>query len=204
MEPTAEIPAEERIKKAAKLIFTRKGFAATTIRDIAAEAGINLASINYYFRSKEKLFGVVMAETLDQLFSELEPVLYNASLTLVDKIKWMADHYINVVLKDRDLPFFLVKEVMAGSNQLPMIRNLPALMNSSFAIQLRALQTEGKIQYDPLHIILNMGSMLMMPFLTLQQIKTSVPITEEEFIKLMNERRTLIPMWIGQMIGVDC
>jgi AcrR family transcriptional regulator len=203
MESTVEITAEERIKKAAKLIFTRKGFAATTIRDIAAEAGINLASINYYFRSKEKLFGVVMAETLDQLFSELEPVLYDVSLTLIDKIKWMADHYINVVLKDRDLPFFLVKEVMAGSNQLPMIRNLPALMNSSFAIQLRALQTEGKIQYHPLHIILNMGSMLMMPFLTLQQIKTSGPITEEEFIKLMNERRTLIPMWIGQMIGVD-
>ena len=31
-------------------------------RDIAEEAGINLALLNYYFRSKEKLFGIVMME----------------------------------------------------------------------------------------------------------------------------------------------
>ena len=201
METAGEVSAEERIKKAAKLIFTRKGFLATTVRDIAAEADINLASVNYYFRSKEKLFKLIMAETIEQLFSELEPVLYDETTSLTEKIEWMAGHFINQVLKEPDLPFFIVSEVMAGSNKLPMIRNLPQLMNSQFAIQLRALSADGKIQYNPLHIILNVGSMMLFPFLSLQQVKNSAHISEDEFIQLMNERKKLIPFWIGQMIG---
>lgn len=40
---------------AARACIARKGLAATTSRDIAAEAGANLASITYYFGSKEQL-----------------------------------------------------------------------------------------------------------------------------------------------------
>ena len=74
-----------------------------------------------------------------------------------------------------------------------MIRNLPALLNSSFAIQLRELSTDGKIQYNPLHLILNMGSMMLFPFLSLQQVKNSVHNSEEEFTQLMNERKKTDP-----------
>ena len=55
---------EDKILKAANKVFTQKGFAATRTRDIAAEAGINLALLNYYFRSKKKLFDIVMLENL--------------------------------------------------------------------------------------------------------------------------------------------
>jgi AcrR family transcriptional regulator len=49
---------EAKIKNAARVVFHKKGFAATRTRDIAEEAGINLALLNYYFRSKEKLFEI--------------------------------------------------------------------------------------------------------------------------------------------------
>ena len=62
-----DLSTEEKIKAAAKKLFTQKGFAATRTRDIAEEAGINLALLNYYFRSKEKLFELVMKENV-QLF----------------------------------------------------------------------------------------------------------------------------------------
>lgn len=52
----------ERIKTAAAKLFAQKGFAATRVRDIASEAGINLAAVNYYFRSKQKLFDLIMGE----------------------------------------------------------------------------------------------------------------------------------------------
>ena len=48
--------------QAARKLFTQKGFAAIRTRDIAKEAGINLALLNYYFRSKEKLFDIVMMD----------------------------------------------------------------------------------------------------------------------------------------------
>ena len=44
---------EEKIMNAARAVFQRKGFAGTRTRDIAEEAGINLALLNYYFRSKQ-------------------------------------------------------------------------------------------------------------------------------------------------------
>ena len=53
---------EEKIKEAARKLFTQKGFAATRTRDIAEEAGINLALLNYYFRSKQKLFDLIMKD----------------------------------------------------------------------------------------------------------------------------------------------
>lgn len=50
----------------------RKGLAATTSRDITAEAGANLAAITYHFGSKD---GLVADALLDELRSWLTPTL---------------------------------------------------------------------------------------------------------------------------------
>jgi AcrR family transcriptional regulator len=47
--------ARERILVAAELLFARRGVDKTSTRDITTEAGVNVASVNYYFRSKEAL-----------------------------------------------------------------------------------------------------------------------------------------------------
>jgi len=65
---------EEKIKDAARMVFTEKGYAATRTRDIAEKAGINLALLNYYFRSKEKLFDMIMLEKLMHLMKGIVQV----------------------------------------------------------------------------------------------------------------------------------
>src|SRR4029453_16523245 len=47
--------ARERILVAAELLFAKRGVDKTSTRDITTEAGVNVASVNYYFRSKEAL-----------------------------------------------------------------------------------------------------------------------------------------------------
>ena len=47
---------QDRLLDAAEELFCDHGFEATTIRDIAAAADCNIASINYYFGSKENLY----------------------------------------------------------------------------------------------------------------------------------------------------
>lgn len=42
--------------QAARRHFARDGYTSTTVRDIATEAGVNVALINRYFQSKEGLF----------------------------------------------------------------------------------------------------------------------------------------------------
>ncbi len=45
----------ERILDAAERLFGDRGVVATSLRDITAEAGVNVASVNYHFGSKEAL-----------------------------------------------------------------------------------------------------------------------------------------------------
>lgn len=62
-----------RLINAAGQLFAEKGFKAVTVRDIAAEAGTQISSLNYHFRSKEELYqAVVVAACVDDLISEEE------------------------------------------------------------------------------------------------------------------------------------
>jgi len=56
-----------RILDAAERLFSTRGFHATSIRMITAEAGANLAAINYHFGPKKALIRAVYARRLEQL-----------------------------------------------------------------------------------------------------------------------------------------
>jgi AcrR family transcriptional regulator len=47
---------QERLLDAAEELFCEKGFEATSVRDLASAAGCNVASVNYYFGGKDKLY----------------------------------------------------------------------------------------------------------------------------------------------------
>lgn len=192
---------EEKIKDAARMIFTKKGYLATTIRDIATEANINVASINYYFRSKENLFAFIMEETIQKLFNKVEPVLNDESTSLNEKIEVCVGYYIDQVLENPDFPVFMVTEVMSGSTKLPIINNIDSLLTSSFAKQLRELQEDGEISFHPVNLLWNISGMIMFPFLTRPQMLQSGKLNAEEFHQLMQERKKLIPIWISQIIN---
>lgn len=53
--------ARDRILQAAAEVFSEKGFRAATVRDICLLAGVNVASVNYYFHGKESLYDEVLA-----------------------------------------------------------------------------------------------------------------------------------------------
>ena len=51
---------QERILDAAEALFVEMGFAATSLRAIAARADVNLAAAHYHFGSKQGLFGATV------------------------------------------------------------------------------------------------------------------------------------------------
>lgn len=53
--------------EAARHRFAQGGYAATTVREIADDAGVNVALINRYFRSKEGLFEACLTEAVEDL-----------------------------------------------------------------------------------------------------------------------------------------
>src|SRR3984957_16524874 len=151
-----DISTEEKLKEAARTVFTRKGYAATTVRDIAAEANINLALVNYYFRSKEKLFDLIMAETIQKLFEKIRPIIYDETTSITEKIESIVDHYLDLLIANPDFPLFIVNELLSGAKRLPiMTDNGKMFLNSYFVKQLGALRMEGKIDFHPVNIIMN-------------------------------------------------
>lgn len=66
-------PAEtrERILHAARDLFARHGFAATSIKDISTASGRNSALIHYYFDSKDSLYRAVLDDSLESGLARL-------------------------------------------------------------------------------------------------------------------------------------
>lgn len=63
--PASGSATRERILDAAERLFAEHGFAGTSHRQIAAEARVNLAAVNYHFGSKEGLFLAVVRRRLE-------------------------------------------------------------------------------------------------------------------------------------------
>ena len=55
---------KDRILDAAERLFARDGIEATSLRAITAEAGVNLAAVNYHFQSKDALVRAVIARRI--------------------------------------------------------------------------------------------------------------------------------------------
>lgn len=53
--------SRDRLLLAAVEIFAERGFRDSTVREICAQAGVNAASVNYYFGGKEKLYAEALA-----------------------------------------------------------------------------------------------------------------------------------------------
>ena len=59
----------------AEKLFSVTGFDGTSVRDIANEAGINVAMVSYYFGSKEKLMEAVFEQRTNQMRIKVENML---------------------------------------------------------------------------------------------------------------------------------
>lgn len=64
-----------RLIEATVAVIERDGFAHVTTRAIAAEAGTNIASVNYHFRSKDELVAGVLRDTLRSTVADCVEIL---------------------------------------------------------------------------------------------------------------------------------
>lgn len=200
---TADSTTEEKIKTAARTVFHRKGFAAARTRDIAEEAGINLALLNYYFRSKEKLFVLVMIETLTEFFGSVSVIINNPETSFEEKIEQFAAGYIDLIFREPDIPLFIMSEIRNNPEQLLQkvdIRN--TVFNSVFIRQFAEAVEQGKIRdQNFLHFMMNFIGLIVFPFIAKPLLKAISGLTEEQFDALIEERKKLIPVWIKAMMN---
>lgn len=64
----------DRVLDAAAERFVHQGYAATTLRQIAADVGIKAGSIYHHFSSKEELFAAILQQGIDVMVDAFEQV----------------------------------------------------------------------------------------------------------------------------------
>ncbi|MBE9463556.1 TetR/AcrR family transcriptional regulator [Dyadobacter subterraneus] len=191
-----DLSTEEKIMEAARKVFTEKGYAAARTRDIAEESGINLALLNYYFRSKEKLFELVMLEKVNKLFGTIIPILSDEKTELEEKLDKIAESYIDLLLVNPDLPIFVLSEIRRRPEKFAQLVNAKERVTQSvFMKQLMA----RKLNVSPFHILINLLGITVFPFVA-KPVLSKLIGNEEQYDMLMKQRKELIPMWIKMML----
>ena len=191
-----DLSTEEKIKEAAKKVFLKKGYAATRTRDIAEEAGINLALLNYYFRSKEKLFDLIMLEKLEKFFGVIAPVLNNTGASLEQKIILLSSNYIDLLIANPELPLFILSEVRHNPDRFAHKLPVAKVVDSHFMKQLM----EKRPDINPIHLLINLLAMSVFPFIMKPIFHASGIMNEKAFQMRMEERKALIPKWVNGML----
>jgi AcrR family transcriptional regulator len=101
---TAIEPAFDRLLQVAVEVFAECGFREATVREICSRASVNVASVNYYFRSKEALY----AQALTFAFQEanrLYPLdaIFDNDLPPEQQLTLFINNFLHKLLDDSHL-----------------------------------------------------------------------------------------------------
>ena len=83
--PAARVPTGDQILAAARTILHRDGVAHLSTRAVAAEAGVNLSLIHYYFRSREGLLLALLERMDADLVARQRSMYARQDITLAEK-----------------------------------------------------------------------------------------------------------------------
>lgn len=92
-----EHSTNQKILFTAEKLFAEKGFDATSTRDIAKSAGVNVSMISYYFGSKEKLFEEIFKVRMNEGQSFATEIIANPKFNEWEKFTKIIENYIKRV-----------------------------------------------------------------------------------------------------------
>lgn len=103
---TLNEPTFDRLLHTAIEVFAERGFRATTVREICTRANVNVASVNYYFRSKEALYSHAVALAIQEA-NQLYPSTgaQDVSLPPEQRLTLFIDNFLHKLLDDSHLGY---------------------------------------------------------------------------------------------------
>jgi AcrR family transcriptional regulator len=194
----ADPTTEEKIKEAARRVFLRKGYAGTTNREIADEAGLNHALVNYYFRSKEKLFDIITHEQVAIFFGQIFPIVNNENTSLDEKVKGLVDYYTAILVEEPGMVFFISSEMQNRPERIAdFMKANQGLAKAFIAHQLQ----EAKSNLHPMQLMMSILGMIIFPYIAKGVFQRSMEISEKEIINMLKERAEFLPGLIKGMLA---
>jgi AcrR family transcriptional regulator len=132
-----------QIISVAEQLFANKGFAGTSVRDIAQIAGINVSMISYYFGSKEKLIEALFRIRTEESRSRLETVIENDDLTALQKMNMLIDNAIDKLFGNKCFHNIMMREQLS-SERTPLISDAIMAFKLHNAALMQKLISDGQ------------------------------------------------------------
>ncbi len=189
---------EEKILAAAKNVFTIKGMAGGRMQDIADEAGINKAMLHYYFKDKNKLFEVIFLQEAQKFFPRIN-MIFESEAPLFEKIALFVNEYIDEMVESPYLPWFVLNELNRDAEQF--LKTIWTMAHrprpDKLLAQIEREVKKGSIKkINPLHLLVNLLSMTIFPFVAKPMLMRTMQMSELQFKQMIEQRRTEIPQFI--------
>jgi len=192
-----ELNTEQTILKAAKKIFIQKGMDGARMQEIADEAGINKALLHYYFRSKDKLFEAIFTEAILKLVPNIMEMM-KSDLPLFTKIEIFTGNYIDAFTENPFVPGFIMHELSRDPSKIVnMVKNAGINPQPFFDQVKREADAGNIIAVDPYHLIVNMLSMCIFPFVATPILMNVLfKNNAESYSQFIAQRKKEVPEFI--------
>ncbi|MGE9313717.1 TetR/AcrR family transcriptional regulator [Niabella sp. CJ426] len=176
---------KEHILEKAEALFSEKGFDATSVRDIAKAAGINIAMISYYFGSKEKLMEELFKMRMSAGLASVKEISENTALTTVEKLEKALSGYMDRVKHNKS--FYKVILAEQATNKNKSVIRFMSKLKETYAKFFESVLNEGyasgafKNRVDPVLFITTITGTIMQSLLNkhLYASHYGVKVTEE-------------------------
>lgn len=107
-----------RIIKEAITLFSKNGFDATTVDEIAKESEVNKALIYYYFKNKAGLYEEIMSTLFDSIYTQVVGS-EKCCESITSELRAFIETYANYAQKHPYFPALLLRELSDSGAHLP-------------------------------------------------------------------------------------
>lgn len=205
---TKDQQTEERILEAAQRVFVRRGMSGARTQEIADEAGVNRALINYYFRSKDKLADAVFLRVARSLFPALMRTLAS-DLPLREKLQATIDLEFDTLAKHPFLPLYVLAELQYHPERLQGFLNQSLPLNQMRTVVLSKLQQQldaeaeaGRLRPSRAEdVLVTLISLMIFPFAASSMIETVLGFSQEDQQAMRERRRADLADFVLRGLG---
>ncbi len=192
---------EAKIKDAARRVFISKGFNGCTSREIAKEAGMNVALVNYHFQSKGHLFDLVVSSVMEDFTLSMIDI-FHTNMSLINKTRIFIDKEYEFLSKYPEIPNFIVNELGKKDKSFFECLDLKdKLLETKIFEQIEEAQKNGEMRkIDLVSIMLLMMSNCHFPFIAKPMVQTIHSLDEEQYrSQLIIHKQYVTEMIIGYL-----